>query len=107
MKGMNFGLKVIIGCIIAIALWYWALIGFCGAQVAKNTHNLVYWLVLAGLVYLFIRYGKKAYAENDGAENKYRILVVVVTGVICIWSAAWVAGESEKVLGSPQMEVGK
>lgn len=97
MKGMNFGLKVIICCIIAVVLWYAALIGFAGDRVAQNITNGWYWVGLLICVGVFGWFCKSAIAEDDGPNTAPRAVLIIVTVIVLLWSGGWLAGAGEKV----------
>lgn len=105
-KGMNFGLKVIIGCLIAIALVYLAIGLSWGPAVVQNMKNVFYWLVLIVAAYLFVKFSKKALADGDGFDNSSRVWLVAITAIVIVWACAWGAAVQERV-GAPKVEVVK
>lgn len=102
-----FTLRVIAGCLLAIAIVYILLTSF-SHQVGGNFHNAVYTIgvIVFGAAFCYLSY--KAYqAADDGGvnDNSSRLYVILITVLIIIWAGGWVAGSNEKVApGSPQME---
>jgi hypothetical protein len=102
-----FTLRVIIACILAIAIVYILLATF-SHQVGGNFHNAVYVTGVIVFGALFFLQSFRAYqlADDGGVkDNSSRLYAILLAVAIIIWAGAWVAGSNEKVApGSPQME---
>lgn len=101
-----FTLRVIIACILAIAISYILLATF-SHQVGGNFHSAVYVTGVIIFAALFFLQSFRAYQLADSAvkDNSSRLYAILLALAIIIWAGAWVAGSNEKVApGSPQME---
>lgn len=102
-----FTLRVIIACLLAIAISY-TLLAYFSHQVGGNFHNAVYIIGVIVLGAAFCYQSVVAYkAADDGGikDNSSRLYVILLTVLIILWAGGWVAGSNEKVApGSPQME---
>lgn len=102
-----YALRVIVACVLAIAIAY-TLLAIFSHQVSGNFKNAIYVIgvIVFGIAFCYQSYRAYQCADDGGVnDNSSRLYLILFTVLIILWAGGWVAGSNEKVApGSPQME---